>query len=420
MTGAEPTGGAPAATALGDPAAARGTAAYRAVLRLPGVAPLLVVSLLARFPASATAITLTLHVVLTLDLGYAAAGSVGAAATVGAAIGAPLLGRLIDRAGLRPVLVLGVCAEGVFWSVAPVLPYPALVVGALLGGLLGVPLYSVVRQSLAALVPEAQRRPAFAVDSMVVELSYIIGPAVGTLLVLQTSSALALWVVGAGRVLAGVGLWLLDPPTRVPGPADDGPAPPIREWLDRRLFAALLATTAAVLVVFGTELSMIAGLQRSGQADWIPVTNAVWCLASLTGGFVYGGLRRAPSLAVITAAVGVAALPVALGSTWWSYALLLLPCGLLLAPSLAASSEAVSRLAPEHARGVVTGLHGSAITLGAAAGTPLAGLLIDLASPAAAVLAVGGLGLALAGVAGLLGGGLSHSRRRSSTPAHPG
>ena len=39
-------------------------------------------------------------------------------------------------------------------------------------------------------------------------------------------------------------------------------------------------------------------------------------------------------------------------------------------------------LAPEHARGVVTGLHGSAITLGAAVGTPLAGLLIDLASPA--------------------------------------
>jgi hypothetical protein len=168
--------------------------------------------------------------------------------------------------------------------------------------------------------------------------------------------------------------------------------------------AALLATSAAVVVVFGTELTMIAGLQGSGQAGWIPLTNAVWCLASLTGGFVYGAMTRAPSLPVITAVIGAAAMPVALAGPWWSYALLLLPCGLLLAPSLAASSEAVSRLAPEAARGVVTGLHASAITLGAAAGTPLAGLLIDVASPGAAVLTVGAVGLGVAVVAGLLGG----------------
>jgi predicted MFS family arabinose efflux permease len=80
----------------------------------------------------------------------------------------------------------------------------------------------------------------------------------------------------------------------------------------------------------------------------------------------------------------------------------------------------VSRLAPEHARGVVSGLQGSAITLGAAAGTPLAGLLIDLASPAAAVLVVGLVGLGVAVAARLLGGGLSHTRRPSSASSHAG
>jgi MFS family permease len=391
-----------------------GLGPYREVLAVPGLPPLILLSLASRVPASASAIVLTLHVVLTLDHGYAAAGTVGAASTIGMAVGAPLLGRLIDRFGLRPVLALGVCTEAVFWSVAPVLPYPALVVCALLAGTLGVPLFSVVRQSIGAIVPEAQRRPAFAVDSMAVELSYIIGPAVGTLIVLQASSPVAVWVVGVGRVLSGIALWLLNPLTRAAGSGDE-PTPPIRQWLDRRLMAALLATSAAVVVVFGTELSVIAGLQTSGQAGWIPVVNTVWCLASLTGGFVYGAMTRAPSLPVITAAVGVAALPVALGGAWWSYALLLLPCGLLLAPSLAASSEAVSRLAPEPARGVVTGLHASAITLGAAAGTPLAGLLIDLASPAAAVLTVGLTGIVVAVVAGLLGGALSHRRRASPT-----
>jgi predicted MFS family arabinose efflux permease len=219
-------------------------------------------------------------------------------------------------------------------------------------------------------------------------------------------------------VLSGVALWLLNPPTRAPRTGEES-VPPIRQWLDRRLLAALLATSAAVVVVFGTELSMIAGLQGSGQAAWIPVVNAVWCLASLTGGFVYGAMTRVPSLPLITAAVGAAALPVALGGVWWSYALLLLPCGLLLAPSLAASSEAVSRLAPEPARGVVTGLHASAITLGAAAGTPLAGVLIDVASPSAAVLTVGGAGLLVALIAGLLGG-VTVGRRPASASSHPG
>jgi predicted MFS family arabinose efflux permease len=157
---------------------------------------------------------------------------------------------------------------------------------------------------------------------------------------------------------------------------------------------------AAVFVVFGTELSVIAGLETSGQAGWIPAVNTVWCLASLTGGFVYGAVRRSPALPVLVAGLAAVTLPVSLGGPWWSFALLLVPAGLLCAPSLAASAEAVSGLAPEHARGLVTGLHGSAITLGGAVATPLTGLLIDHGSPAVAILTVGAVGLALAAVAG--------------------
>lgn len=379
-----------------------GPRAYRTVLALPGVGAVTAVSFLARLPASAAAITLTLHVVLTLDQGYAAAGVVGAAATVGMAIGAPLLGRLVDRRGLRTMLVLTLSAQAVFWSVAPFLPYPALLVGALLGGLLGVPVYSVTRQSLAVLVPPERRRPAFALDSMSVEISYIVGPAVGALLVLQASSTAAMWAVGAGWLVAGSALMLLNPPTHLAVAAGSGPPPPVRQWLDRRLLGALLATTAAVTVVFGTELSMIAGLELGGQAGWIPVVNAVWCVASLVGGFVYGAARRSRSLPLLVGCLGAAALPVALAVPWWSYALLLVPVGLLIAPSMAASAETVSTLAPERVRGLVTGLHGSAITLGATVATPLAGLLVDIASPAVAVLTVGSTGLVAAVLVALL------------------
>jgi MFS family permease len=398
-----------------DAAPANGLAAYRAVLALPGVAAVTAVSFLARLPASAAAITLTLHVVLTLDHGYAAAGLVGAAATVGMAIGAPLLGRLVDRRGLRTMLVLTLSAQAVFWGVAPLLSYPALLVGALLGGLLGVPVYSVTRQSIAVLVPPERRRPAFALDSMSVEISYIIGPAVGAVLALQASSTAAMWTVGACWLVAGGALMLLNPPTRAPKAEDSGPPPPVRQWLDLRLLGALLATMAAVIVVFGTELSMIAGLELGGQAGWIPVVNAVWCVASLTGGFLYGAARRSRSLPLLVGCLGAAALPVAFAGPWWSYALLLVPTGLLIAPSMAASAETVSTLAPEHARGLVTGLHGSAITLGATVATPLAGLLVDLASPAAAVVAVGGIGIGAAALVGLLG----RLRMRQETTVTP-
>ncbi|GAA5127802.1 MFS transporter [Pseudonocardia adelaidensis] len=380
-----------------------GLNAYRAILALPGVGAVTAVAFLARLPASAGAITLTLHVVLTLDEGYAAAGVVGAAATVGMAIGAPLLGRLVDRRGLRTMLALTLSVQAVFWGVAPLLPYPALLASALLGGLLGVPVYSVTRQSLAVLVPEERRRPAFALDSMSVELSYMVGPAVGALLALQASSTAAMWVLGAGWLVAGGALVLLNPPTRAADSAGSGPPPPVRQWFDLRLLGALLATTAGVTVIFGTELSMIAGLQLGGNAAWIPLVNAVWCVASLVGGFVYGAARSSRPLPLLVGCLGAAALPVALAGSWWSYAVLLVPVGLLIAPSMAASAETVSALAPEHVRGLVTGLHGSAITLGATVATPLAGLLVDVASPAVAVLTVGCTGLGAAVLVWLLG-----------------
>ena len=316
--------------------------AYRDVLRLPGVAALTAVALLARIPAAASAIVVTLHVVLTLGHGYGSAGLVGAASTVGMAIGGPLLGRLVDRRGLRTMLVLSTVAEAAFWSIAPGLPYPALLPGAFLGGLLGLPVYAVVRQSLGAVVPEERRRPAFALDSMSVELSYILGPALGTVLALLVSTTAAMWAVGAGWVASGVGLWLLNPPTQ----RATGIAAPQGRWLDLRMVAALLATSAGVFVLFGTELSMVAGLQTTGQAAALPAVNTAWCLASLAGGFAYGTARRSVPLYALVAALGATALLVAAAGPWWSYLLLLVPTGLLCAPSLAAGAEVVSRLRP--------------------------------------------------------------------------
>ena len=100
---------------------------YGAVLRLPGVARLFVVSFLARIPAAMVGVVLTLHVVATLDRGYAQAGVVVGAATVGMALGAPWRGRLVDKLGLRRAIAPSIAVESAVWLAAPHLSYELLI-----------------------------------------------------------------------------------------------------------------------------------------------------------------------------------------------------------------------------------------------------------------------------------------------------
>ncbi|MFV2020421.1 MFS transporter [Micromonospora sp. LOL_023] len=372
---------------------------YREALALPGVARLLALSVLARLPSTAAGVSLTLHVVLELDRGYAAAGLVGTALTVGSAIGAPLLGRLVDRHGLRPVILGSICAQGAFWAVAPALPYHWLLVAAAVAGLAGLPVFSVIRQSLAALVPPAQRRPAYALDSMSVELSFMMGPALAVLLATAVSPPAAMLGVGGGLIAAGALLIAMNPPIRArhEQPPQAGVRLPRREWLTPRLAGILAVGAASTLVLGGTDVALIAALQESDQLVWTSIVLAAWGGYSLVGGFAYGAARRSVPPVGLMVMLAVATIPVGLGTgSWWLLGVALLPAGLLCAPTIAATSDAVSRLAPAAVRGEAMGLHGSAMTVGMAVGAPLTGAVIDASTPAWGFVVIGCAGLAFA------------------------
>lgn len=376
---------------------------YRRVLAVPGIRTLLVVGLLARIPLTATGMALTLYVVNDLDLGFARAGLIGAAATGGAALGAPIVGRFVDRHGLRPVMTITTVSQVVFWSAAPLLPYLPLLIGAFAGGVLMPPVFSLIRQCLAAVVPEDGRRTAFALDSMIVEISYMVGPAAAVAVATSVDSTWSLGLVGLGVAASGVAFIVLNPPTRgadepltlasdstdTANTAQTGDAVVAakaglvarfiarRQWLTPSMGALLTVTFAAAFVLTATELSMVAVLKAGSAVQWTGLVMGLWCLASLVGGFVYGALPRGFSPLVLVGGMAVLTVPVGLVGHWSLLCLALIPCGVLCAPALSTTIDTLSGWVPAAVRGEAMGLHGTALTLGLAVSGPITGFLID-------------------------------------------
>ena len=378
--------------------------AYSDVLRLPGVARLFLIGLVARVPHAMSGVVLTLHVVGALDEGYGRAGVVAASLTVGLAVGAPWRGRLVDRIGLRRAVLPSVVVESAVWLAAPHLDYAALVAVVFVGGLFLVPVFSVVRQSLSVLVPPAQQKAAFALDSVMTELTFMLGPVLGVLLVTGGSSALALTVVGVATVGGGALLLWADPPTRSAVSPADAPAGRV---VTPRLLVVLLAAVAAAFVIVGTDVSLVAALNDAGRPQDVGWMVALWAGGSLVGGLLHGISPRQPAPLVLVALLALATLPAAFADGRGALAAAVVIAGLPCAPVLASINATLVRLVPEERRGEVMGWGGTMQTVGNALGAPLCGVVIDRAGAGAgfataavvggAVAAVGLVVVALAG-----------------------
>ena len=411
----------------GAPVEARGMAAYRQVLAVRGMPSLYLVGVLARVPHVGGGLALTLYVVQGLGLGYLEAGLVTAALTVGIALGSPWRGRLVDRVGLRRALVPSIVSMPVLWTAAAFSPYPVLLPVALLAGLMAVPVFTVVRQAISVIVPEHSRRAGFALDSVLVEASFVAGPPLVVVAVTQVGPEVALIAIGIGEALAGVILAWLDPRLRddpdavTPDPpvaaghgggagtgTPDGGGrarrrPVLPRWMTPGLLAMYACSFGTAFVLAGSEVGVIAVLRGLDRVDMIAWVFVVWGVASGVGGLVYGALRRGVSSPLLLLAwLSVATVPLAFATTPLLLLLLVVPAGVLVAPTLSASADGVSRRTVDRNRGEAMGWHGTSITAGFSLGAPLAGAMADAVSPwttfvlvavVSGVLAVVGLGL---------------------------
>ncbi|TQS90669.1 MFS transporter [Arthrobacter sp. TS-15] len=429
-------------------------ALYKEMLSIRPVRRLLIVGMIARIPHSAAGVLLTLHIVLTLGQGYAAAGAAAAVMTIGIALGAPWRGRRVDMVGLRKALIPSVVSETVIWSIVPHVSYEWLLPLVFVGGLFTLPIFSVVRQSLGVMVDGEQRRSAFALDSIATELVFMIGPAVGAIVATSGFSAIGLTAVGVSVSVAGLFLMWFNPPTRseavcTPQESADRAAADlvaaeaamvasapahVQEaasemasstsrtaglrnrvarnftWFTVSVAALFTVAAGSGMVLSGSDVSIVGLLERGGHQNEIGIVFFFWCAASVVGGLIYGSMKRSISPMLLLLGMAAFTIPMGFAQDTWTLAFLSLLPGLLCAPVLSASSEKVADLVEEERRGEAMGWYGSALTAGVALGAPLAGVFIDTVGPSGGFAAVGIAGVVLC-AAGLV---LTSMRRRAA------
>ena len=389
-------------------------APYRVVLASPGLKSALLLGTLVRIPVFSAGVLLTVHVVTTLGGTYAAAGLLAAVATVAIAVSGPWRGRLLDRIGLRRVVLPSTLVALACWSVAPFVSYLPLLVLAGVAGLFVVPTFSIIRQAVIAAVPSSERRTAISLDAVAVELSFLVGPATAIWAAAHWDTRWVLFGIQMLGVVGGAALWVANPVLRSEGEdAADARRPALSDWFGLPFVAVCLAAASATFVLSGTDLGIVARMRELGEPTAIGLVLALWGLGSLIGALVYGGLSRSISTFWLLGALALVTLPMALAGGTVSLAALGFVAGLLCAPTITASVDQASRIVPASARGEAMGWHGSALTLGGAFGAPFAGLAIDETGPGGGFVAPALVGLVIA----VLGAGAVQTRRRRRAPA---
>jgi len=388
---------------------------YRRVWSVPALRQALVLGVLVRIPIFAGGVILTLHVVQTLGRSYGAAGFVTAAATVCIAVSGPWRGRLLDAKGLRRVVLPSLVVTAICWSIAPFVGYLPLLLLAALAGLFVVPTFSIIRQAVIAAVPESDRRTALSLDSVAVELSFMVGPLVGVWAATIWPTTWVLFSIQLLGVVAGLGLWLANPVLRADRAdgddrADDPPKTlPRSAWFGPRFLAACAAAAATTIVLSGSDIAIVAALREFDTISLIGPVLAIWGLGSVIGGLVYGALHRSIPAFLLLGGLSLATIPIALAPDVWPLAALAFFAGLPCAPTIIATVDQVSRVVPEAARGEAMGWHGSFMTAGSALGAPVAGLAIDQWGWGGGFVSVSLVGLAVA----VVGAGATMTYRRS-------
>jgi Major Facilitator Superfamily len=370
----------------------------------PGALRILAGSVVARLPLTMIGIGLLVHV-QHLTGSFGDAGIVDGAYGLALGVGGPPLGRLADRRGQTGVLVATSAASAVLLVGLAALPIGAPVLCQVaLAALLGL-VTPPVGACLRALLPDVLSDPdalhaSFAVDATAVELTWVVGPPLVLALGSAVSSGFTLAATGF-VILAATAAFAAEPASRSWRPAAGGSAARGGALRSPALRVLVVALVGVGMLFGAVEVGITAAAKELGSTAAAGPILALWGGGSLLGGAVaarFGGGARTPAgLALVLAAlagghlllVPAAGSPLAIG-------VVVVLGGAAIAPTYAAVYAMADKAAPA---GTVTEAFAwlaTAVAFGAAAGSGLAGVVVDAAGPVGAFGLGGGAGVVAA------------------------
>ncbi len=263
---------------------------YRRLFAEPVLRGLVVADVCARLPQGMTSLTLLL--VAAEHASMAMAGLVLAGYTLGAAVSAPVRGRLADRRGLFGVAA--VCTGGYTLALLGLLacslahaPAGLLLAAGTAAGLLTPPLSPGVRSLWAVYAGAGLRQAAFALDAAVFDLCYLAGPVVASALAAGLVPAAALGLVLVLTAAAVAAVRGRSGPQRADRDGREHRSlwGPLRSPVLRRLLVTAALTNAALAA---TEVALTA-YARDHHALWAsgPLLAGV-AAGSITGSLLLG------------------------------------------------------------------------------------------------------------------------------------
>ncbi len=381
---------------------------YVRLLALPQVRQLVVASILGRIPVGLTTLSLLLFLQSRMgslaDAGFAAAYYV-----LGLAVMAPVIGRAVDRAGPRRVLI--VCSA-VYPTALLVLTLIALwgahrvgiFAAAIAAGASLPPITVCVRALYPRLVTDpALQRTAYSLDSAIIETVFILGPALAAGFAALGTPAAA--VLTAALCAAAGGAWFLGAePVRAWQPRGRSmPTHGINPLRDGRL-RGLIAAAFLFAAAFGLfEIAVVGFATNHGVPAAGGVLLALASFGSVLGVLAYGGRPwRLPAsrqflVLLVLMTLGLAMLaPIEDLSL---FALVIVVASTPMAPVIAANSVLVSRIAPADRVAEAFTWTSTALLAGISAGTATGSMLVERYSSSIVLLAAAGAALGAALVA---------------------
>jgi MFS family permease len=380
-------------------------AVYARLLRLPHVAVLLAATTIARLPFGINGLAVVLFV-RQVTGSFAVAGLTTGALALGAALGAPLAARLVDRRGPRMLTPLAFAHAGsllALWGLGSAgAPDATLAASAFCAGAAFPPSGAVLRSRWPELVADPGLvRTAYAFDSVMVEVSFVTGPLLTAILVALTGAQAAL-ALSAALVIVGTTVFL----ARLPGGRGphEAPQPPrgILGPLSEPAILVIALTTLPVGFCLGAvEVALPAFSDGHGSPALAGVLLAIWSGASGVGGLAFGAQHVRGGLVETYLAIALlfplACLPLVAASSPLAMAALAVLAGLPIAPLIASRNQLVGARAPRGAGAESFTWLLTALVAGSAAGAAATGALAEAESWRLGILV--GSGLAVLGAA---------------------